>query len=776
MRDYHRIRRAPEVSFLTYYVFLTMTRILISALALSVLGASHRPVANFNPTVTINVDAAVNRHAIDPRIYGVAFADPAAIDDLSLPLNRWGGNTTSRYNWANSTANHARDYYFENIPDDAPNGGANGESADLFITPTLMHGAQPIMTIPVLKYLPRAAVKECGFSIAKYAAFGCCSDHAPAPYEPVDCGNGLDIGDGHELKNIVDPLDVETLYDPPSPHQAAWIQHILDTHGTAATTGVKYYAIDNEPDLWDSTHFDIHPDPSTYDEIRDKLFEFGPMIKAKDANAHILAPELAGWMWYFDSAYGWANNHIDQTNHGGAYFVPWLLDQASGYEHANGVRILDVLALHWYPQGKKVGGGAITNQEFDPNDPADEVTTATKLLRNQSTRSLWDPTYVDQSWIHDLGYENNEPHLIPLMREWVNTYYPGTQIGITEYNWGAENDPNGATAQGELLGIFGREGLDLATRWTSPDPATNVYKAFKMYRNYDGAHSQFGDLSVSAAQSNTDIDNVSAFAALRSTDGALTIMVMGKFLTGQTPVMINVANYLPSGAAHRWQLSGNTIAPLADVPFAGSTLSFTADPETINLLVIPGSYLNPPSTVTATASGGSVTVNWSAAAGAANYKIYRSTSMNGQFDLAGTTNGTSFPDPAMLAADTTYLYKVASMSGSALSPMSAFDPATTTTFADSPLNAGTRVQAVHVTQLRTAVNAMRRAAVLGDQIFTDTTPVQIKALHITQLRTALDEARSKLGLPPAAYTDSTLTSGVTTLKAAHITDLRNGVK
>ena len=97
----------------------------------------------------------------------------------------------------------------------------------------------------------------------------------------------------------------------------------------------------------------------------------------------------------------------------------------------------------------------------------------------------------------------------------MNTYYyPGTPIGITEYNWGAEAHINGATTQADILGIFGREGLDMAARWTTPDATTPTYKAMKMYRNYDGNKSTFGDTSVSAAVPNPD--NVSAFAAQRS--------------------------------------------------------------------------------------------------------------------------------------------------------------------------------------------------------------------------------------------------------------------
>src|SRR6185437_8165641 len=122
--------------------------------------------------------------------------------------------------------------------------------------------------------------------------------------------------------------------------------------------------------------------------------------------------------------------------------------------------------------------------------------TPTALLRNQSTRQFWDTNYVDPSWI------NSVIMLIPRMKNWVATYYPGTKIGVTEYSWGAEGNINGATAQADLLGIFGREGLDLATRWTSPTNGDAVFLAMKMYRNYDGNKSTFGNTSVFAGGPN----------------------------------------------------------------------------------------------------------------------------------------------------------------------------------------------------------------------------------------------------------------------------------
>jgi hypothetical protein len=209
------------------------------------------------------------------------------------------------------------------------------------------------------------------------------------------------------------------------------------------------------------------------------------------------------------------------------------------------------------------------------------VTTATQLLRNRSTRGLWDPNYVDESWI------NAPVYLIPRLKNWVATYYfPDTPVAITEYNWGAESNINGATAQADIFGIFGREGLDLATRWTTPDPSTPTYLAMKMYRNYDGAKSSFGDTSVSATVANPD--QLSAFAAQSSSDEALTVMVINKVLTGTTPVTIDLKNFDGAGKAHVYQLtSANAIQQLSDLTYARSTLNLSTPAQSITLLVIP---------------------------------------------------------------------------------------------------------------------------------------------------------------------------------------------
>src|SRR5450631_3802899 len=125
-----------------------------------------------NPATTVNVDANANRRAINPNIYGIAYGDAHDVTTLNAPLNRWGGNSTSRYNWQIDAHSAASDWYFETYSDGS---GTPSGSADAFVAATrsAKHAAEPLITIPMLDYLanlgPGRTTLE-GFAVKKYGA------------------------------------------------------------------------------------------------------------------------------------------------------------------------------------------------------------------------------------------------------------------------------------------------------------------------------------------------------------------------------------------------------------------------------------------------------------------------------------------------------------------------------------------------------------------------------------------------------------------------------
>lgn len=558
----------------------------VDDIALNVGVTNPTPTPTPSGTLTISVDANANRRTINPQIYGVAHASAAQLTELNAPLNRSGGNNTTRYNWQQNADNRANDWYFQSIP------FANqaGEVGDTFIQNSKNANAQPMLTIPMIDWIAKVGAnreKLASFSISKYGA----QTGNDAQYFP-DAGNGVRTNGQYVTGN--DPTDANV---PNSVNfQRSWVQHLVNRWGNSNGGGLRYYILDNEHSIWHSTHRDVKPQGANMEETFGKMRDYAAMIKSVDPNAQIVGPEEWGWSGFLYSGYDqwYAPTHNwtfpDRAAHGNMDYVAWILQQFRLDEQTRGTRLLDVFTLHYYPQG-----GEFSN----------DVSAAMQLRRNRSTRSLWDANYTDESWI------NTQVQLVPRMKNWVANFYPNTKIGLTEYNWGAENHINGATTQADIYGILGREGMDIAARWTTPDAATPTFKAMKMYRNYDGQNKGFGDTSVSANAPNPD--NVSAFAALRSSDGALTVMVINKTLSA-TNLNLNLANFSGTNAAQVWQLtSANQITRIADATVGGNVLNANLPAQSITLLVVASG--NPsaplaPSNLTGTAKPKVVTLNW----------------------------------------------------------------------------------------------------------------------------------------------------------------------
>lgn len=525
----------------------------------SVLFAAVMLSTTAQAAVTVAIDATANRHAISPLIYGTNFATKQQLLLLNAPLNRQGGNATSAYNWKQNATNLGRDWYFESYPGDSAKPGADGDS---FVALTKAANAEPMLTVPLMGWVAKLGDNRSilpSFSVAKYGA------QCDVDYWDNDAGDGLKKDCSTPITGN-DPSD-SFIPDTPADEQS-WIRHLVKRWGKSDAGGVAYYLMDNEPSIWFDTHRDVHPVGPHASEYRDKVIDAAARIKAVDPNAKIAAPEEWGWEAYFysgyDQQYAAEHGYCCWPDHdgpqGGMDYVPWLLS-----EWKKAGRPVDILSLHFYPQA---------------GEDSDDHSRKMQLLRNRSTRQLWDPDYTSESWIGEPVY------LIPRMKAWIAAeYYADTPTAITEYSWGAENHINGATAQADVLGIFGREGLGMATRWTTPKASTPTFKAMQMYRNYDGHGGAFGDTSIKASAPNPD--KLSAFAALRQ-DGTMTVMVINKEIGVDTQVNLKLGNFTRSGTARAWRLTAaNTIDALGDIAWSAGALHDTAPAQSVTLYVLP---------------------------------------------------------------------------------------------------------------------------------------------------------------------------------------------
>jgi hypothetical protein len=512
--------------------------------------------------VALTVDAAKGRHPISPFIYGVNFASQVSglAQAFRVPVDRWGGNSTSRYNYTNNTYNTGSDWLFENIV------ATGAGTLDSLVRTDRKRRSSSLVTVPMVGWVSQDSPGQHPFSCSfPRTDFPIQNDF---DYWDSNCGNGVD----GSTDLTADPTTTSTAAGPAFDKQM--VKHLVSSYGRAAHGGVRFYELDNEPDLWNSTHRDVHPDPLSESELWSKSKATAEAVKTADPTADVLGPSDWGWCAYYYSAVDeCGSSTTDRDAHGGLPLGAWYLRQFARAQRTGGTRLLDYFDEHFYPQESGVALSAAGD-------------AATQALRLRSTRALWDPTYVDESWISEAN--GGKPIAwIRTMRAWVEQYYPGTRTAISEYNWGALDSMNGALAQADVLGIFGRERLGLATLW-GPTPATDpwVY-AFRMYRNYDGHGGQFGTTSVRAVSS--DQGRLAVYAATRGARGPLTMMVINK--TGaSTRSPIQLRHFAAGQRARVFRYSSahlDEIVHGAAVAVHRQRLTTTYPANSITLLVLP---------------------------------------------------------------------------------------------------------------------------------------------------------------------------------------------
>ena len=129
--------------------------------------------------------------------------------------------------------------------------------------------------------------------------------------------------------------------------------------------------------------------------------------------------------------------------------------------------------------------------------------------REQTPRSLWDPTYTETSWITDPAQFNYGPiNLLPGLTAKIATTFPGTKLGISEGNYGGGGDVSGAIATADVLGIFGQQQVGLADFWPLNADESYAYAAFRAFRNYDGAGGSFGNISIPSTSTNVPLATI----------------------------------------------------------------------------------------------------------------------------------------------------------------------------------------------------------------------------------------------------------------------------
>ncbi len=506
------------------------------------------------------VDAAAPAHPISPLIYGMnswRLSDPQheapkVAEAARLPLDRWGGDGYTLYNYKLDVSNIGADWFFEIAPNTNTKYPGVSEVNSQVIADRAV-GAKTLLSVPVIGWVAKSRTRASSFSVAKYGP-----QQKTDPYWH-DFGNGVKP-DGTRITNN-DPNDTCMPID--ESWTSDWVKYLVGRFGTAANGGVAIYALDNEPTWWDKMHRDVHPLPSSYDEVTDNGLKVAKAIKAADPTAEVSGPVIDLWITYFYSKkdIAWFGEHWqdprggppDRMSHGNVPLIDYYLRAFKAAQDADPqhTRFLDYLDLHTYFAAYDAG-----------LKPAGTSVQQRAVL--DSTRVFWDPTYTDPRFRNPDNYmQPLAPQMIPRMKNWVAANYPGTKTAITEYNWGAPEHISGAVAQADILGIFGREGLDLGALWGPPNLNQPLMFAFKIFRNYDGSGAGFGDTSLRATSA--DQGKLSIYAARRAADRAVTVVVINKTF-GDLRADLPLQHFKARGPAKVYQYSGADLTQIRALP------------------------------------------------------------------------------------------------------------------------------------------------------------------------------------------------------------------
>jgi len=280
----------------------------------------------------------------------------------------------------------------------------------------------------------------------------------------------------------------------------------------------------------------------------------------------VFGPISWGWCSYMYSPLDNCADGADRKAHGDLPIIQWYMQQVANYQKAKGVQLVDVIDIHFYPQAAGV---------FSKDESA-----LTALLRLRSPRSLWDPTYNDESWI------STPIMILQRINDWNSAIESGKfKTAVSEYNFGDDTLITAALANTNALGVFARHGVSIATRWTAPTTGSIAEQPFKLYLNYDGKGSKVSGDSIPANSSNSEI--VVSYAYNDAMNKKIYVTIINNVASGSVPVTVDVSSITSSGNVAFYAFSKTqNVSPNGSSTLSGGLFSYRADAWSASLAVI----------------------------------------------------------------------------------------------------------------------------------------------------------------------------------------------
>lgn len=460
---------------------------LVSSIAQTMSAGISAEGGSYDMNVSVNL--ASSTKSISPYIYGInEYGDN--MKNVTATAARQGGNRYTAYNWETNWSNAGEDWH--NSSDTNIGDEKNG----------FAYAARKLSETCVSHNVP---YKMTTLQMAGYVAADKNGTVTEEEKAPSARWNEVKVRKDSELSMTPD-LDDGVVY------MDEYVNYLVNTLGDSTTaSGIQGYSLDNEPALWDDTHPYCHGESVSNNELVSKSIELARAVKQLDPNAEIFGPAFWGVLPCVQLSEG--DNYKDpewqavKSNY--SWYIDFYLEQMRKAEEEYGVRLLDVLDVHYYAQD-----------------------CSTDEARLQAARSLYDESYAENSWLQP--YFGQYFPFIVRLKESIDKYYPETKLAFTEYNLGDISNEavtgksvSAAIAETEALGAFASNDVYLATYWGTLSKCPYVESAINLYTNYDGEGGNFGDTLVESKTD--DISLATAFASVdEGDDSEVTIVLSNK--------------------------------------------------------------------------------------------------------------------------------------------------------------------------------------------------------------------------------------------------------
>lgn len=273
----------------------------------------------------------------------------------------------------------------------------------------------------------------------------------------------------------------------------------------------EYWSMDNEMEIWSGTHSDL-PLTVTQQFLVERYLDVAKKAKKAWKDIKLTGPVAANeWQWCgVDSD----PNAAEERNY---CWLEYFIKKVAEAQKASGVKLLDVLDIHWYP----------TEKTYED--------------RINWHRVFFDTTYVypGANGIKKVngGWDNSivKEFIFQRLNDWMNAYFGknhGIGLGLTETDLTTDDAMLTALIYASFLGTFMDNGVELFTPWSWGDGMDEVAHLFIRYGH---------EFRVASTSSNDSL--VSAYSSVTESQDSMTIILVNRSEKMSQTVNLSVENF-----------------------------------------------------------------------------------------------------------------------------------------------------------------------------------------------------------------------------------------